>query len=674
MKNYKRLLHFLKGRMRYFYISLIMILIVQLLNFISPLLVKTLLDDYIMGIEYDLVEVKTADEETTNYNNRYFKQVRFLDEDDEIVKDVSIVLYKTGIYFVDEKVTLGSKEMIDNKLIITTKDNLTYEYQTVKLTSNEIFSFYNPMLHLILLIIGLIFIKSVVTIICNFVQQMCTNRVINRIVLEERLRGMEVVERLPIKEFEAEPAGKMANRITRDVDGILTMYRQILNMFFSAFLSFIFAYIGMFYLDVKLALLSILIYPFIYLWIRFFLKHLKKIAVKVNEASSMLTAKINEIINGINILQIFNFKKQTVKEFNVINKEYRDEQLKDVKLNLKLGWNLINVIQGLITTLVVVYFGLQHTVIGDIVVTAGLIYAYNQYILKLVEPVHIIFTQISTFQNSHVQVDRYHKLIESELEDNSISDIEKYKGKVEFKNVTFRYVEDTYVLNNINFIIDEKQMVALVGHTGSGKSSLMNLLLRFYDLELGNGTIYIDEKDISKLEKRTYRKHIGIVLQEPVLFKGTICSNIKFGKDVSDEEVEKVLSMIGGDKIIKKFPKGIHQEITRAGLNMSAGEKQIISLARVLIHDPSILIMDEATSHIDLETESMIKKALKVVAVNRTVIIIAHRLSTIYDADNIIVLDHGRIVEEGTHKELLKQKGTYYNIYEAQKNGIDDAA
>ena len=214
-------------------------------------------------------------------------------------------------------------------------------------------------------------------------------------------------------------------------------------------------------------------------------------------------------------------------------------------------------------------------------------------------------------------------------------------------------------------------MIGLVGHTGSGKSSLINLLLRFYDINNDlSGDIYVDDMNITTIEKRTYREHIGIVLQEPVLFKGTIASNIKFGKEVSDEEVEKVLTMIGGKKIIEKFPQGIHQKITRSGLNMSAGEKQLISLARVLIHDPSILIMDEATSHIDLETEEMVKNALKVVSKDRTVIVIAHRLSTIFDADKIIVLDHGLKVEEGKHEELVKANGIYANIYRAQTANI----
>lgn len=665
MKNYKRLFHFLKGRLKFFYISLIMILIVQSLNFISPLLVKSLLDDYIMGLSYDWVEVKEADDKTVTYNNRFFKQERYLDDNDDILKDISIVLHKTGVYFVDDKIVDGKVVVVGDIINVETVTDVI-SYNTVKLSSNEIYRFYNPMLPAILILIILLFVKSIVTIICNFVQQMCTNRVINRIVLEERIKGMKTVERLPISEFEKEPAGKLATRITSDVDGILIMYRQLLNMFFSAILSFIFAYIGMFYLDFKLALLSFFIYPFIFIWIKFFLKRLKKISVRVNESRSMLTAKINEIINGINILQIFNFKSKTVSEFNEINKEYKDEQLKDTKLNLMFGWNMINVIQGVITTLIVVYFGLQNQVFGTTIISAGLIYAYNQYILKLVEPVNIIFTQISAFQNSHVQTDRYHKLVESTVEDDIKRDIEKYKGNIKFENVSFSYVDDNYVLNNISFEVKEKQMVALVGHTGSGKSSLMNLLLRFYDLKEGEGKIFIDDIDIKSLEKRTMRSHIGIVLQEPVLFRGTIASNIKFGKDVSDEKVLETLHLIGGDNLIKKFPKGIHQEITRAGLNMSAGEKQIISLARVLIYDPSILIMDEATSHIDIETEAIIKRALKVVAEDRTVIVIAHRLSTIYDADKIIVVDHGKIVEEGRHIDLIKNDGMYASIYNAQ--------
>ncbi len=671
MSNYKRLFHFLKGRFRFLIVSLIMIFVIQCLNFVSPLIVKTLLDDYIMGIEYDWVEVLEEDKHTVNYLNRIFKQTRYIDEDDKVIKDVSIFLYEAKVYFVDEKIEVGQKEIVDNKLVITNSQS-SYSYDILLLSSNEIYKFYNPMLYSIIIIIVILFIKSVVTIICNFVQQMCTNRCINRIVMEERINGMKAVERLPIAEFEKEPAGKLASRITSDVDGILIMYRQIINLFFNAILAFIFAYIGMFYLDVKLALLTLVFYPLIFIWIKLFLKSLKKVSERVNESRSLLTSKINEIINGINILQIFNFKNKTINEFNEINEEYRSQQLKGSKLSLVGGWNLLNVLRGLITTFIVAYFGWQYTSVGSIVVTAGLVYAYNEYILKLVDPINIIFTQISAFQDSHVQVRRYHKLIEAPLEAYDKNHIGRYKGKIKFDNIWFSYVDDNYVLKGVSFDIEPGQMIGLVGHTGSGKSSLINLLLRFYDINNDlSGSIYVDDMDITSIEKRTYREHIGIVLQEPVLFKGTIASNIKFGKDISDEEVENILKMIGGQKIIDKFPLGIHQKITRSGLNMSAGEKQLISLARVLVHDPSILIMDEATSHIDLETEEMVKNALKVVSKNRTVIVIAHRLSTIFDADKIIVLDHGLKVEEGKHTELVKLNGVYANIYRAQTANIN---
>lgn len=672
VRNYKRLLYFLKGKYRYLVISLVMILIIQVLNFISPLLVKALLDDYIMGVEYEWKEVYEEDSYTTTFNNHYYKQVRHLDDNDIILGDASIIVYESGIYFTPEKVEDGSRIVDDNKLIITNSENDIFEYEVIKLSSSEIYSFYNPVIPIIFLIIVLIFIKSVTTIVCSFVRQMCSNRVINRIVMEERIRGMKAVERLPVREFEQEPAGKMANRIISDVDGTLTMYNQIINLFVNAFLSFVFAYAGMFYLDPKLALWSFAFYPLIYIWIKFFMKRLKRIAVKVNESRSMLTAKINEIINGINILQIFNFKNKTIDEFNEINEEYKTEQLKDAKLSLVGGWNMLNVLRGIITTFIIVYFGLQNLSVGGIVVSAGLVYAYNEYILKLVDPINIVFTQISAFQHSHVQVERYHKLIESDLENYEKEHIERYKGDILFDNVWFSYKDNNYVLKGVTIDIKAGQMIGLVGHTGSGKSSLMNLLLRFYDIDSPlSGSIYVDGIDIKTINKRTYREHIGIVLQEPVLFRGTIASNIKFGKDVSDEKVIEVLNSIGGDKIIKKFPNGIHQEISRAGVNMSAGEKQIISLARVLIHDPAILIMDEATSHIDLETEAMIKKALDVVSKNRTVIVIAHRLSTIFDADNIIVLDHGLKVEEGSHSELVKHNGVYANIYRAQVANID---
>lgn len=672
MKNYKRLFRLIKGYYRYLVISILMILLIQVLELVSPMLVKNVLDEGLSGVEYPWIEVLEEDEKTITFKNHYYKQYRHKDDNDVVIKDISVVIIKKNFYMIPEKVEEGTKELKDDKIIIANSKG-TYYYDYVAIPSKEVKNFYNPIISILRLFIILIACKSIVMIIATYVQRICTNKVINHLAKEGRTIAFKSVERLPLSVFESEPAGKTASRITQDVDGLITLYRLLLNVFFNAMLSFVFAYIGMFILNPKLALLSFIIYPLAALWIFIYLKYLKKIAVKVNETRSLITAKINEIINGIQILQIFNFKKQTIDEFNVISKNYKDEQLKEVKLHVVGGWNLLNLVRGLVTTAIVLFFGLQKMNVAGIVITAGLIYAYNEYLLKIVNPISLFLNQISAFEHAHVQIDRIYTLIDGEQEDDTKIPIPRYQGNIKFEDVWFSYVKDEYVLKGVSFNIKAGTMVGLVGHTGSGKSSLMNLLLRFYDLDdKKGGHIYMDGVDIKTNSKRTYREHIGIVLQEPVLFRGTIASNIRFGKsDVTDKQIEDVLIAMGGQRLLDKFENGINQVITRSGNNMSSGEKQIIALARAIIQNPAVLIMDEATSHIDIETENIIKKGLQIACEGRTVIVIAHRLSTIFDADDIIVLDHGLKVEEGTHEELLRANGVYANIYRAQISSIE---
>ncbi len=672
MKNYKRLFRLIKGHYRYLVISILMILLIQVLELVSPMLVKNVLDEGLSGVEYPWIEVLEEDEKTITFKNHYYKQYRHKDDNDVVIKDISVVIIKKNFYMIPEKVEEGTKELKDDKIIIANSKG-TYYYDYVAIPSKEVKNFYNPIISILRLFIILIACKSIVMIIATYVQRICTNKVINHLAKEGRTIAFKSVERLPLSVFESEPAGKTASRITQDVDGLITLYRLLLNVFFNAMLSFVFAYIGMFILNPKLALLSFIIYPLAALWIFIYLKYLKKIAVKVNETRSLITAKINEIINGIQILQIFNFKKQTIDEFNVISKNYKDEQLKEVKLHVVGGWNLLNLVRGLVTTVIVLFFGLQKMNVAGIVITAGLIYAYNEYLLKIVNPISLFLNQISAFEHAHVQIDRIYTLIDGEQEDDTKIPIPRYQGNIKFEDVWFSYVKDEYVLKGVSFNIKAGTMVGLVGHTGSGKSSLMNLLLRFYDLDdKKGGHIYMDGVDIKTNSKRTYREHIGIVLQEPVLFRGTIASNIRFGKsDVTDKQIEDVLIAMGGQRLLDKFENGINQVITRSGNNMSSGEKQIIALARAIIQNPAVLIMDEATSHIDIETENIIKKGLQIACEGRTVIVIAHRLSTIFDADEIIVLDHGLKVEEGTHEELLRANGVYANIYRAQISSIE---
>lgn len=668
----KKLWRYAKKYKKMIVLSMTMIIIVQLMGLLSPLIVKEILDNHLSGITETWYQVEQQDENTITYKDKFYKQEKHFDEDDIITKEnvLTIVIKNTDYYVYEGTIANGERSQKDN--ILTVKADKTYTYELDKLSTEKVKEFFSPSVKMLIILVVLLFVRSVIAIIANFIQKFSTANLNVNIVRDVRLDAIKAIQRLPISYFESEPAGKVSARIIHDVNGMINLMNTLMNLVVNAGLGLVFAYIGMFILNAKLALLTFIFYPIIYLWLRLFTKLLKKIATKVSELNSLMVAQLNEIINGINILQIFNYHKQTTRDFDKLNKEYKDEYIKEAKLHTTLGWNMISLLRGTITALVVFYFSMGKIGIfnvGGIVVTGGLIYAYNEYILKLIDPISLLFRQVSQLEFAVVKTHRIFKLIDGKLEDDSFEKIQRYSGEIEFKNVYFSYKEGAEpVLKDINFKIEPGQMVGIVGHTGSGKSTMMSLLLRFYDLEKeDHGKIFLDGKDIQTYSKRTYRQHIGIILQDPVLFKGTIASNIRFGNpNITDQEAEEILIRIGGKHILDKFPEGINQEVSRAGLNLSLGEKQLISFARALVYDPAILVLDEATANIDTETEGLINKALSVVSKNRTTIVIAHRLSTIQNADKIIVLENGYKVEEGTHLELLEKNGTYSNIYRSQ--------
>ncbi|MFA6647442.1 MAG: ABC transporter ATP-binding protein [Candidatus Izemoplasmatales bacterium] len=650
-------------------ITLISMVIIQALGLASPLIVKSILDNYLVGIEKPWYEVQEMSPDTVEYDSRYFTQ-------DEVTDHVvSVVIYQGGYYFVDSKLETGNRTIENDKLIIVTNDGEEYTFETEKLSSEEVLGFYQPFIEPLKILIALLFVRFLAQVLFTYIQRTTTAMINVNIVRDARKDAIKSLQKMPMSYFEMEPAGKVANRIISDVGGMMGLFSTIMNLLVNASLAVIFAYIGMFYLNAKLALLTFIIFPVVYFWLRFFIRKLTKIAEKVNEQNSMITAQLNEIINGISILQIFNFKKQTKENFNQISSEFMKEKMKESRLHLTIGWNMIRLIGALVTATIVLYFGNGYLTISGFVVTAGLIYAYNDYLSRLIEPVGVLFREIGNFQHSIVRTERIFKIIDGEQEDDSFMLIPKYEGKIDFKNIWFSYNEDNPVIKGVSFSVKPGEMVGLVGHTGSGKSSMMNLLLRFYDIkDTDMGQILVDDLDITTYPKRTYRQHIGIILQDPVLFKGTLAENIRFGKTgVSDEKLVSILVSIGGEKLLDKLEKGIQTDVSRGGSNFSVGEKQIISFARAVVHNPSILIMDEATANIDTETELMIQKALETVAKNRTMIVIAHRLSTIKNADKIIVLENGLKVEEGKHKDLLEKNGVYANIYRSQVR-IEDVA
>lgn len=662
MKTIKKVWRYISKYKKLLTISIVAMIIVQFLGLLSPLIVKSILDDYLVGIEKPWYEVSTSDSSSVDVWGKSFTQTETNNN------QVTIVIFEGGYYFVDAAIMAGSHSLTNNVLTVTSIDGTTFEYPVTKLATQEVIAFYQPFINPLKIMILLLFLRFLLQVLFTYIQRTTTARINVNIVRDARKDAVESLQKMPMTYFETEPAGKIANRVISDVGGMMGLFSTIMNLLVNASMAVVFAYIGMFYLNAKLALITFLLFPLVYLWLRFFISKLSKIAEKVNELASMITAQLNEIINGISILQIFNFKKQTKNTFNQISENYMKEKLKESRLHLTVGWNMIRLIGALVTAIIVLYFGRGYLTIPGFVVTAGLIYAYNDYLTRLIEPVGTLFREIGNLQHSIVRTERIFRIIDGEKEDSSFQIIPRYNGEIEFRNVWFSYNVGHPVLKGISFKIEPGQMIGLVGHTGSGKSSMMNLLLRFNDIsETDMGSITIDGQDITTNPKRTYRQHIGIILQDPVLFKGTLADNIRFGKsDISDETIEQSIIQIGGEKILEKLEHGVLTMVSRGGTNFSVGEKQIISFVRAIIHDPSILIMDEATANIDTETESMIQTALKVVAQNRTIIVIAHRLSTIKNADKIIVLENGLKVEEGRHHDLLELNGVYSNIYRSQ--------
>lgn len=668
-KTMKKVWRYIRKYKKLLAISISAMIIVQILNLASPLLVRAIMDNYLIGIENAWYESTVETE--VYYNNKYYTQ------EHEADAGATVIIHRANYYFIDEIIAnsyvRGNKEVINDNgditVILTNQEGHKVSFNAIVLNRDEVRNFYEPFISPLMTLVILLAVRLLLQIIFSYIQRITTANINVNIVRDARIDAVTALQRMPMSYFEEEPAGKIANRIIGDVGGMMGLFSTLMNLLINASMAIVFAYIGMFYLDKNLALWTFIVFPLIYFWLKFFVKSLNLIAVKVNEQGSLITAQLNEIINGISILQVFNYEEETINNFNKLSKSYMKEQLKENRLHLGLGWNMIRLIGSLVTAIIILYFGNGYLTIIGFTATAGTIYAYNTYLTAIIEPVGILFREIGNLEHSLVRTERVFKIIDGDLESDEYFEVPRYQGNIKFDDVWFSYKEFNPVLKGISFNIDAGTMVGIVGHTGSGKSTLMNLLLRFYDIKsFDKGTIEIDNLNITTYPKRTYRKHIGIILQEPVLFSGTLLDNIKFGSEITDEEAIGILISVGGKKLLDKLPNGIYEEINRAGSNMSLGERQIISFARVIAHDPSILIMDEATANIDTETEEIIQEALNTVKQNRTVIVIAHRLSTIKNANKIIVLENGLKVEEGKHTDLLNLNGIYANMYRAQIN------
>lgn len=488
----------------------------------------------------------------------------------------------------------------------------------------------------------------------------------NQIVTNLRNRAYDVMQCLPISYFDDKPAGKIATRIVNDTETLRNQfYNTLLSQIFITLVQVIFIYGILMTLDIKVGMALLLLVPIFYGLQVLYKKATDKPMKDFYDARSEVNTQVNETMNGASIIQLYHQEGSVLENFDKVASQMRNADNRIVLVDSAASWTLTELLKYTVIAGVLTFIGYQFLG-GNLSVTAGRLFIYINYVTTLFDLLGMLVRQLPNIQRSLATGRRVMELLDEETETDSPDELEVTTGVVDFDNVSFAYDGQNQVLKNISIHANKGETVALVGHTGSGKSSIMNLLYRFYDPQ--EGTISIDGQNIHEFSRESVRAQMGIVLQDPYLFTGTIASNVTMDNNLfSDEEIIAALEKVGAGEMLTKLERGIDEIVVEKGAAFSSGERQLIAFARTLIANPKILILDEATSHIDTETEDIIQKAMEVVKEGRTTFIIAHRLSTIQNADQILVLDAGQIVERGTHDQLMQLNGRYAEMQRIQQ-------
>lgn len=632
----------------------------------GPFIAKAMIDDHMLGIEQPFFETDSPTSVgAVPYEGRYLKRGDRFMENETKGQEVRILQKGKSFYFIDQAVESieGKRTFADGQLTIT-KGSVQNTYPVQSLTVEQIFDFYKPEIPGIMKLVGLYLILLLVTIFTEFGKTYWLQSSANKVIQKLRTDVYGHIQRLPVHFFDNLPAGKVVSRITNDTEAVKDLFVAVLANFSSGIVYITGIYVALFLLDVRLGLVCLFVVPILIVWIILYRKFATKYNTIIRSRLSEINAIINESIQGMSIIRVFRRQQQTKDEFEALNQDYMKYQNKMLNLNSWTTHNLVNVLRSFSFAVLLAYFGFG-SLNGSTAVSLGVLYAFVDVLGRLFQPITGMVNQLAALDSSMVSAGRVFELMDEPGEDVTDGQMPRYKGNVEFKDVSFAYKKD-YVLKNISFEAKQGQTIALVGHTGSGKSSIINLLFRFYDPQ--KGSITIDGQEVTDIPKQWLRHHMGIVLQDPYLFTGTVASNVSLGDDrITREQIEKALCDVGAERILAHLPKGFDEPVVEKGSTLSAGQRQLISFARALAYDPAILILDEATANIDTETESLIQSALEVLKKGRTTFIIAHRLSTIRSADQILVLHRGEIVERGSHDELMKIGGRYFQLYQLQQ-------
>jgi ATP-binding cassette, subfamily B, multidrug efflux pump len=521
---------------------------------------------------------------------------------------------------------------------------------------------YEGMFNMVILLLLLLVFHSLAQYAHTYISGWLGQQVIRDI----RSKLYEHVISLRLKFFDKTPIGRLVTRTISDVETLADVFSEGLAAMVGDLLQIVFILAFMFYQDWRLALLSLSTIPLLLISTYVFKEKIKVAFNDVRNAVSNLNAFVQEHITGMNIVQIFGSEEREFEKFKEINEDHKQANLRSV-LYYSIYYPVAEIIAAAGIGLLVWYGAKGVINYEETGLTVGKLIAFIMYIQMFFRPIRMIADRYNTLQMGIVSSSRIMDLLDAEehVQQNGQYVPDHLEGAVTFDHVWFAYNESDYVLKDINLNIKAGETIALVGATGAGKSSIINLLNRFY--EINRGSILIDGRDIKEFELGALRKNIGVVLQDVFLFSDTIFNNITLGnKDVTEEMIWHAADLVGARKFIDRLPNKLHYNVMERGATLSVGQRQLISFIRAMVYDPRILILDEATSSVDTETEEMIQNAIEKMMKGRTAIVIAHRLSTIQKADKIIVLDHGEIKETGTHDDLLELAGYYSQLHKMQ--------
>ncbi|MBU5595486.1 ABC transporter ATP-binding protein/permease [Amphibacillus sp. MSJ-3] len=667
----RRLFQYALSNRRVISIALVCLIIAVTLELTGPLIAKTVIDNHIVGIQSEWAQLETEQEQTVKLQGNYFKRADRLTASDQVLGYYTLVQSNQEYYLIKAQIPVNSIiETRDNEQFIAHYNNQTEIVSGVQLSVSQLCSFFQPEIQpisiLLAIYLGLIFISALFTYLKTYLLQIYANQIIQRI----RNDVFAKIHELPMQYFIDRPAGKTLAIITNDTEAIKELYVNVLETFINGFVYMAGIYFALFLLNAHLALICLIFIPILYYWIKFYKKYAGKYNRVIRSANSDINASINETIQNMPIIQAFKKTEKRQEEFEQLNNRHYHYQRKMVILEAFATFNLVNLLKGIALVGFIWYFG-NGAITNQGLITTGVLYAFVDYLTRLFEPMEMIINQLSQLEQARVSANRVFELLDEPGEAITHEAIPKIEGHIHFHQVSFAYQQEDYILKDVSFDIQAGQTVAFVGHTGSGKSSIMNLLLRFYDQQ--KGSIKMDDIDIQTLTRQQVRQEISIVLQDPFIFTGTILSNITLNDpQISRDKAITALKTVGADQFIEKLPLKYDQPVGENGNGFSTGQRQLLSFARALAFEPAILILDEATANIDTETERLIQRAIEIIAKGRTMLVIAHRLSTIQHADQIIVMEKGKIIERGKHEELLNQEGNYFKMYKMQHIGITE--